>query len=84
MRVVAELCNSRCENTGVSRDMLKKQRAQSRRAKVPYLTEDMWSRISEHMTPKDWCKAAGTCRASYNAPMKWARMTRYLPSEGVS
>ena len=71
-RLLSEAVEKMCERQG-----------HWQRAREPYLSEAIWSRISEHMTIQEWCKAAGTCKTSYNMPLKWARLSRDLPLEGV-
>ena len=57
--------------------------SQMRGGKETHLTEDLWIRISEHMTLREWYKAASTCKTSYNVPLKWAKLIRKHPLEGV-
>ena len=59
-----------------------RQQPQRSRFKEPYLTEDLWFHISQHMTTQEWCKVAGTCKTANKVSSKWARLDRNLPVEG--
>ncbi len=74
---------SKLSSATCSGGMMLERQEHSQQAGKPYLSEALWCRISEHMTIHEWCKAAGTCKTSYNVPLKWARLSRHLPLEGL-
>ena len=34
---------------------------------TPQLSEDLWTKIGQHLTVREWAKAAGTCSAAWGA-----------------
>ena len=41
-------------------------------AQSPQLNEDLWTKIGQHMTIKEWAKAAGACPAAWSAQCMWS------------
>ena len=53
-------------------------------ASSPQLSEDLWTKIAQHMTIKEWAKAAGTCAAAWGAQCMWfIEVRRLLPVAGI-
>ena len=54
-------------------------RSESRRmgtrslARSPQLSEEIWTKVGQHLTPKEWAKAAGACPAAWAAQCTWPR-----------
>ena len=36
------------------------------------LSEELWTKIGQHLTLNEWAKAAGTCSAAWGAPCMWS------------
>ena len=36
------------------------------------LSGELWTKIGQHLTLKEWAKAAGTCSAAWGAQCMWA------------
>lgn len=41
-------------------------------AQSPQLTEELWTNIGQHMSIKEWAKAAGACPAAWGAQCMWS------------
>ena len=54
-------------------------------ARSPQLTEELWTNIGQHMSIKEWAKAAGACPAAWGAQCMWSMdIMADLPIAGTS
>ena len=50
----------------------------------PQLSEELWTKIGEYMTLKEWAQAAGTCPAAWGAQCMWSMdITKDLSVAGI-
>ena len=53
-------------------------------AQSPQLDEGLWTKIGQHLTIKEWAKAAGACPAAWGAQCMWSMdIMADLPVAGI-